>query len=563
MTLSKQSGVGLEGTWDFTWRPLMMPPLTGTLTVTRDGDVLFVEIETPAGVGRAETTVDSGRSSWSVTIGALPGPLHFEVEADGDVFVGTAAVEGASADRFALDGVRSGSGAVVPYREASDAAAETLRRRVGSRSASATRQRRGLGAQPRLARLSRHGRADGALAGLDVIRLQPGQAPRGGGDVDLVGRRPARVPGGPRGVPRLDPAADDQHRAPVALRRCDGLQDSTLLTYVFKPLAKHHQRIVDGEDMPVAIRQAVLAASTGKFGPAVLSVTQTAMLQKTTLKTEPFELPLPPAPSAEAVRRTVELLEAAERPVLLVGAGVHLADATAELRALSRRQASRWSPAGPRSRALPDDHPLYGGDISPWATSRPAPTWPRPPTCGSRSGSPSRTRHAVVEPRQAGEGRARRRRQRQLDGSSSPTVGIVSDAKAFLTILRAAIEAKGIGRSTGEAARVAEIAKAKDAHLEKLRSFVDVDPIRPAAIGQALAAELPPETIIVNDEGFSVPGMVFAEEKYPQGHAPAMGFHYASLGSTLPVAIGAKLASRSGWSSASVVTADSSMTAAI
>jgi acetolactate synthase-1/2/3 large subunit len=130
--------------------------------------------------------------------------------------------------------------------------------------------------------------------------------------------------------------------------------------------------------------------------------------------------------------------------------------------------------------------------------------------------------------------------QSQIGRIFQPTLGVVADARAFLGQLNGHLRASGLERR--DDARSAEIAQAKNSYLETLRSFVGADPIMPAAVGQILSEEVPPDTILVNDEGFMVPGMVFRESKYPSGFTTPLGFHYASLGSTLPVAIGAKLA---------------------
>jgi acetolactate synthase-1/2/3 large subunit len=325
----------------------------------------------------------------------------------------------------------------------------------------------------------------------------------------------------------------------------DILQDGTELYSAFKPLSKYIKRVVDGEDLPLAVRQAVLAASTGKFGPAVLDLTQGAMYQRTTVKTEPLALPEPPAAREASVRRTLELIEAAERPVILAGAGIHLADATGELRRFVDATGIPVVSSGAGGRAvLPDDHPLYAGDMSGWGyfgtgtkVAEEADLWvsvgfsfSQTATMSWSLAKPDNVVQVDIE-------------QSQLGRIFQPTLGIVADAKTVLGQLTAGLEASGRqSRHLADTTRRAEIATAKDSYAETLRSFVGADPIMPAAIGQILSEEAPAGTIFVNDEGFPVPGMVYRESKYPDGFAAPLGFHYAALGSSLPVAIGAKLA---------------------
>jgi acetolactate synthase-1/2/3 large subunit len=144
----------------------------------------------------------------------------------------------------------------------------------------------------------------------------------------------------------------------------DILQDAGALFPALKPISKYIRKIVDGEDVPLAVRQAMLAANTGKPGPAVLHLTHTAMLQPTTIKSEKLELPSRPAARQRDVERALELLRAAERPVILTGAGVHQSQATAELRAFAEASGIPVVSSGIGGRGvLPDDHPMYAGGL--------------------------------------------------------------------------------------------------------------------------------------------------------------------------------------------------------
>jgi acetolactate synthase I/II/III large subunit len=133
--------------------------------------------------------------------------------------------------------------------------------------------------------------------------------------------------------------------------------------------------------------------------------------------------------------------------------------------------------------------------------------------------------------------------ERQIGRIFQPTLGIVADAKVFLSQLNEEVKASASRQPDYlNNPRVIEIGKTKEAHFQKLRADVGKDPIMPVAVGQVLSQEVPEQTLFVADEGFMVPGLVYGAAKYPSGFAPPLGFHYASLGSTLPVAIGAKLA---------------------
>ncbi|MGW0950192.1 thiamine pyrophosphate-binding protein [Streptomyces sp. NPDC002623] len=547
MTIVDRPETKIDGRWEIVLRPDLSPAHDAVLELSRDGDSLSVKIESADGTGTGEGFVDGSRLSWTMTFGHLPAPWRFRAEIDGDVLEGRAEAEFGQFKMIAsMEGVRAGSDARVTFREGSEALVETLTAcgveyvfgYSGGMTTSVQRSVVGQGVPNVNARTE-----------LSAAWMSYGY--------NRVKRRAASA--------TLMWCVGSLHAAPVVLAAKldstplvymlmensavwdlrDALQDGTELYSAFKPLAKYVRRIVDGQDLPLAVRQAVLAASTGKFGPAVLDLTHEAMYQKTTIRTEPLTLPSPPAADEEAVQRTIELIKSASRPVLLAGAGVHMADATAELRRFVEATGIPVVSSGPGGRGvLPDDHPLYAGDMSGWGyfgtgtqLAEEADLWiavgfsfSQTATASWSLAKPEKVVHVDIE-------------QAQLGRIFQPTVGVVADAGKFLAQLSGRLEASGLRRSDGgDPATLAKIAQAKESYLQLLSSFVGADPIMPAAVGQALSEEVPPDTILVNDEGFMVPGMVFNEDKYPSGFANPLGFHYDSLGSTLPVAIGAKLA---------------------
>src|SRR5260370_16502944 len=68
-----------------------------------------------------------------------------------------------------------------------------------------------------------------------------------------------------------------------------------------------------------------------------------------------------------AARRTIELLNAAERPAVLVGNGVRLGGARAEMRTLIERLGVPVLTTWPAHDMVPDDHPLMVGRPGPLA----------------------------------------------------------------------------------------------------------------------------------------------------------------------------------------------------
>ena len=74
----------------------------------------------------------------------------------------------------------------------------------------------------------------------------------------------------------------------------EGLQDAMEVYSVLKPISKYIRKVVAADDLPLAIRQAVISASTGRPGPSVLDLAYQVLLHPTKCKIENLSLPEPP-----------------------------------------------------------------------------------------------------------------------------------------------------------------------------------------------------------------------------------------------------------------------------
>jgi len=544
---AERKASGIDGQWAITWRPEASTPHTGTATLTTGGEGLKVELDSTLGSGTAEGTVEGNRLSWTITLGDSPSPLQFAALIEDDEISGSVQGGPGLFGDASLEGTRVGSKIQVRSREGSDALAETLKKCgveyvFGYLEGYVFSYFRGIVSHdiPNMA-----GRTELSAAWMSY-------------GYNRVKRRAASaIMCGAVGEPLTSPVVyaakldstpllflPVEHAAAWNMREL--LQDDGELYSMLKPISKYIKRIVDAEDLPLAVRQAVMAASTGKFGPAVLNLTYMTAFQRTTIKSEELILPSPPAASEADVTRALEMIKRAKNPVLLVGAGVHAADAAAELRSFAEAMGIPVvsSAFGGRG-VLPDDHPLYAGgtglNMAAFGRGKrvaeQADLWIAIGYSFSQTATdmwtttkPDKVIHVDVEGNQIGR-------------IFQPTLGIVADAKVFLSQLNAQVKASGSQRSDYlNSPRIVEIQKAKELGFQRLRSALGSDPITPLSIGAALTEEAPEGALIVGDEAIPVPGMVHRESKYPSGMAPPIGFHLAHLGSTLPVAIGAKLA---------------------
>ncbi len=538
--------LAVDGQWKITWRPQMSRPLTGTLTLDTSGGALAVKMDTDLGTGTCEGKIQGNKLCWTITLGESPSPLTFTAIIEGDEISGEVEAGLVLFGSSSLEGTRVGSNTEVRSREGSDAVAEALihcgiEYVFGYQGGMSSSLHRSILSHniPNLA-----GRTELSAAWISYGYNRVKRRAASGVLVWCVGAMHASPV---VYAAKLDstPLLFMTMESATAWDNRDILQDATDLSTVLRPISKYIKRVVDGEDLPVAVRQAVLAASTGKFGAAVLNFTHNTMFQRTSVKSEKLVLPSPPSASQQDLNKALEMIRQAKNPVLLAGAGVHLANAAAELRKFAEATGIPVVSSGPTGRGvLPDDHPLYAGDMGVWGgfptgtkVAEQADLWiaigfgfSQTSTASWSFNKPEKVIHVDVE-------------QSQIGRIFQPTLGIVADARVFLGQLNAGIKESGLkAPDYRNSPRIAEIQKAKEAYFRRLRENLDADPISPRAIGHLLSQEAPKDTLLVGDEGFIVPGAFFGASKYPSGFATPLGFHYASLGSTLPVAIGAKLA---------------------
>ena len=144
----------------------------------------------------------------------------------------------------------------------------------------------------------------------------------------------------------------------------DAFQEVDLVG-ITQPIAKWSYQIRRAEDVAWAIARAFYIASSGRPGPVVLDFAKNAQVEKT--KYEPTKqefirsyVPVPDT-DEESVKAAAELINNAERPLVLVGQGVELGSAQEELRTFIEKADM---PAGCTLlglSALPTDHPLNKG----------------------------------------------------------------------------------------------------------------------------------------------------------------------------------------------------------
>ena len=150
----------------------------------------------------------------------------------------------------------------------------------------------------------------------------------------------------------------------AAMLGTDAFQEVDVLT-VTQPITKWAYQIRRAEDVAWAVSRAFYIAKSGRPGPVVLDFAknaQTGMVEYEPAKVDFIRSYRPvPVPTDETIQQAAELINQAERPLVLVGQGVELGNAREELRQFLEKGDM---PAGCTLlglSALPSDHPLNMG----------------------------------------------------------------------------------------------------------------------------------------------------------------------------------------------------------
>jgi acetolactate synthase-1/2/3 large subunit len=135
------------------------------------------------------------------------------------------------------------------------------------------------------------------------------------------------------------------------------------MTAFFKPLVKFSATADTAARLPELVTRAWAAATSGRPGPAVIALPEDVL---TELATVPDPRPLPkaePAPRPEDMGRLKGLLEAAERPLLIVGGGTWTADAAQAITAWAERSGLPAIPSFRRQDLIHADSPVLLGEL--------------------------------------------------------------------------------------------------------------------------------------------------------------------------------------------------------
>src|SRR6201992_2135846 len=129
-----------------------------------------------------------------------------------------------------------------------------------------------------------------------------------------------------------------------------------------KPYAKAAYRVLHAEDIGIGVARAIRAAVSGRPGGVYLDLPAKLLAQTLdavkaqqslvkVVDAAPRQLPAP-----ESVKRAIDVLKSAKRPLILLGKGAAYAQADAEIRAFVEQSGIPYLPMSMAKGLLPDTH---------------------------------------------------------------------------------------------------------------------------------------------------------------------------------------------------------------
>jgi acetolactate synthase-1/2/3 large subunit len=147
---------------------------------------------------------------------------------------------------------------------------------------------------------------------------------------------------------------------------CGAIQESTVhgvdVVSIMRPVTKLSAMVASAASAPALIRTAIRTALGGRPGPVHLNIPADLAREQVPVRLlDAYRSRSVGAVDRQAVSRAADLLFNAERPCLLVGNGVSLAGATAELRRVAERLGVPVATSPKGKGAFPENHPLSLG----------------------------------------------------------------------------------------------------------------------------------------------------------------------------------------------------------
>jgi tartronate-semialdehyde synthase len=310
---------------------------------------------------------------------------------------------------------------------------------------------------------------------------------------------------------------------------------------IVRPVTKKSYCVKESAQVPWVFREAFRIAQEGRPGPVLIDLPLD--VQKGEIEYDPdLDSKLEftkPSPNMKKIRKTVQMLLEAKNPVLLLGGGVIIANASREFVELAEHLQIPVVTSYMGKGGIPFSHPLYAGQVGIQCNTR----------CGNEIFLGSDLVVAIgcrFNDRHTGALEIYTRGKKfihididpmQIGKIIAPELGIVSDAKlALVELIQVAAEMKSSKTYSDRVKRLPELKK----KLARKMDFDDI-PIKPQRVFKEVNEFFDEETVFVTCIGLNqIWSGQFQEISKPRHYLDCGGA--GPLGWDLPAAIGAKIA---------------------
>jgi acetolactate synthase I/II/III large subunit len=142
----------------------------------------------------------------------------------------------------------------------------------------------------------------------------------------------------------------------------EGFQEVELERY-FSHIAKWTVEVDQAKRMPELIQRAFRVAMSGRPGPVVVALPEDVLIETAEMVFGPPSTVVSPGPSEQGVEAFLEVLQKAERPVVIAGGGVRRSEAEEELVRFAEAFHVPVLASFRRHDVFPNNHPLYSGHL--------------------------------------------------------------------------------------------------------------------------------------------------------------------------------------------------------
>ena len=302
---------------------------------------------------------------------------------------------------------------------------------------------------------------------------------------------------------------------------------------VVRPVTKGCRRVMEREEIPGAIQEAVRQTARGRPRPVYVEIPWDTVAGKSDVEFSGGEPFFRLKPDLGAVRRAAELLASAKKPLIWAGGGVASAHAVKELTALAESLGAPVATTAEGKGAIPESHPLslggayYGFGAARWAAGGADVllavgtrlTWQMRP--GTAPKPTQRLIHLDADPGVIGK-------------NFPPEIAMVADAREGLKAIQEEIRGKTVPPTRWGPQEIEEC-------RQKHRNWLQKEaPLQVELIGK-IRSVLSEEAILVS--GITNIGY-WCNLAYPvfRPRTYLTSSYFATLGYAFPTALGAKVA---------------------